>query len=120
MKPGNRSDRVGEEVRQIVSLLIQSKLKDPRLGFVTITRVQLSADLRDAKVYYSVLGTPAERKASQIVLDRAKGFMQHALMKELAIKIVPQLTFKFDTSIEEAVHIESIIQKIHNEEKTTT
>ncbi len=97
--------------------MIQQELKDPGIGFVTITGVEVSPDLKRAKVFYSVLGEEDSKKQSASALKRACGFIQHEIGKRLRLKHIPEISFQFDSSVEYGAHIEELIQKIHQKEK---
>ena len=103
--------RVNESVRQVLSESI-GQLKDPRIGFVTITGVETSADLRYARVYLSVLG--AERKRAQTLagLEAARSLLQAQLGRELRMKRTPQLAFEYDPSVESGVRMTKLIDEL--------
>jgi ribosome-binding factor A len=103
--------RVNESVRQVLSEAI-GQLKDPRIGFVTITGVETSTDLRHARVYLSVLG--AERKRAQTLdgLQAARSLLQAQLGRELRLKRTPQLTFEYDPSVERGVRMTKLIDEL--------
>ncbi|MDX6407286.1 MAG: ribosome-binding factor [Gaiellaceae bacterium] len=103
--------RVNESVRQVLSEAI-GQLKDPRIGFVTITGVETSPDLRYARVYVSVLG--AERKRAQTIagLQAARTMLQGQLGRELRMKRTPQLTFEYDPSVERGVRMSKLIDEL--------
>jgi len=103
--------RVNESVRQVLSESI-GQLKDPRIGFVTITGVETSADLRHARVYLSVLG--AERKRAQTLagLEAARSLLQAQLGRELRMKRTPQLAFEYDPSVERGVRMTKLIDEL--------
>ena len=103
--------RVNESVRQVLSERI-GQLKDPRIGFVTITGVETSADLRYARVYLSVLG--AERKRAQTLagLEAARSLLQAQLGRELRMKRTPQLAFEYDPSVERGVRMTKLIDEL--------
>ena len=103
--------RVNESVRQVLSEAI-GQLKDPRIGFVTVTGVQTSADLRHARVYLSVLG--AERKRAQTLagLEAARSMLQAQLGRELRLKRTPQLAFEYDPSVERGVRMTKLIDEL--------
>jgi ribosome-binding factor A len=107
----DRMRRVNESVRQVLSEAI-GQLKDPRIGFVTITGVETSADLRHARVYLSVLG--AERKRAQTLdgLQAARSLLQAQLGRELRLKRTPQLTFEYDPSVERGVRMTKLIDEL--------
>ena len=96
-----RADQVGEQVREEIMSIIRRDLKDPRIGFVSITAVRMSPDLRNARVRVSVLGNPEEKKASIAGLESATGMIRHELGKRLQnLKFSPNLRFEIDPSIE--------------------
>ena len=107
----DRMRRVNESVRQVLSEGI-GQLKDPRIGFVTITGVETSADLRHARVYLSVLG--AERKRAQTLagLEAARSLLQAQLGRELRMKRTPQLAFEYDPSVERGVRMTKLIDEL--------
>ena len=107
----DRMRRVNESVRQVLSESI-GQLKDPRIGFVTITGVETSSDLRHARVYLSVLG--AERKRAQTLagLEAARSLLQAQLGRELRLKQTPQLAFEYDPSVERGVRMTKLIDEL--------
>ena len=107
----DRMRRVNESVRQVLSEAI-GQLKDPRIGFVTITGVETSSDLRHARVYLSVLG--AERKRAQTLagLQAARSLLQAQLGRELRLKRTPQLAFEYDPSVERGVRMTKLIDEL--------
>jgi ribosome-binding factor A len=116
---GKRLDRVNQLVKEEISYLLQRELKDPRLGFVTVTEVDVSADLRTAKVYVSVLGEEAQWKASLAALDNAKGFVRNWLAPRLRMRAIPHLTFLPDRSIAHAAHIQAVLEQLRQARETT-
>lgn len=121
-----RAERLSEFIKQEVSKIILYKVKDPRLSFITVTEVDISADLKNVKVYVSVLGNESERKNTLCGLDHAKGFIQTELGSCLRIKYTPHLKFCMDELtekrnrilkiIDEAVRGSSVIEKNGSEE----
>jgi ribosome-binding factor A len=107
-----RMRRVDEAVRSVLSDAITKDLKDPRVGFVTVTHVKTSPDLRHARVYVSVLGDEATRAASLEGLRSAHGFLQARLARELSLKHTPALTFQYDDSIDRGMRITEILHEI--------
>src|SRR4029078_3327905 len=99
---GDRMRRVNEAVREVVSEAV-GRLKDPRIGFVTVTGVETSPDLRHARVFVSVLGTERKRPENPARLDAAHSVPQRALARELRLKRTPQLAFEYDPSVERGV-----------------
>src|SRR3954468_10656886 len=106
----DRMRRVDTAVRQVVGDAVTHDLKDPRVGFVTVTDVSTSPDLRHARVYVSVLGTPAERDASLEGLRSAHGFLQGRLASELKLKHTPELDFVLDDTAEKAFRVEKLLE----------
>src|SRR6266568_9283633 len=108
---GDRMRRVNEAVREVVSVGV-GELKDPRIGFVTITGVETSPDLRHARVYLSVLG--AERKRAQTLagLEAARSLLQAQLGRELRMKRTPQLAFEYDPSVERGDRMTKLIDEL--------
>ena len=108
-----RADQVGEQVREEIMSIIRRDLKDPRIGFVSITAVRMSPDLRQARVRVSVLGSPEEQKASIKGLVSAKGLIRHELGRRLQnLKFSPELRFELDSSIEYSVHINELLKEV--------
>jgi ribosome-binding factor A len=96
-------ERLAQELQQEIAVIIHRELKHPGVGFVTITRMELSKDLRHAKVGFSCLGDAAERASSQQALDRSAPYIQSLLKKRFRLKVIPALAFRYDTSIEESI-----------------
>ena len=107
----DRMRRVDEAVRQVVGDAVAHDLKDPRIGFVTVTDVKTSPDLRHARVYVSVLGDRKTRQASIAGLESAHGFLQRRLAAELRMKNTPELEFVLDETTENAFRLERIIER---------
>jgi ribosome-binding factor A len=97
---GRRPERLAEEIREEVARMIASELKDPRLGFVTVVRVELAHDLRYARVHVGVLGGEAEREKSLTALRSAAGFVRRELGRRLRIHHTPEIDFRYDKGIE--------------------
>jgi ribosome-binding factor A len=106
----DRMRRVNEAVREVVSARIAEGLRDPRIGFVTVTSVDTSPDLRQARVYVSVLGSPEEREATMAGLESAHGVLQQAVATELRMKRTPTLQFVFDESIDRGMRISELLE----------
>ncbi len=103
--------RVNEAVREVVSARLAEGLRDPRIGFVTVTSVETSPDLRQAKVYVSVLGSDDERADTLAGLESAHGLLQQTVATELRMKHTPTLQFVFDESIDRGMRISEILDK---------
>ena len=113
-----RTERVAALIQGVIGELVQKKLKDPGLGFITFTGVDITPDLKQARAYYTVLGKEKEKEKCQRALERAAGFMQHEIAVELKLRFTPRLTFHFDETLEEGMQIERIIEKLHTENKS--
>ncbi|MBX5468280.1 MAG: 30S ribosome-binding factor RbfA [Thermoleophilaceae bacterium] len=103
--------RVNEALREVLSAHIAADLKDPRIGFVTVTAVDTSPDLRHARVYVSVLGSPAERDAALEGLRSSAGFLQGRLGEGLRLKRTPTLEFRYDESIDRGMRIAELLDE---------
>jgi ribosome-binding factor A len=106
-----RMRRVNEAVREVVSEAV-GELKDPRIGFVTVTGVQTSPDLRHARVFVSVLGSEAKRRKTLAGLTAAHGVLQARVAAELRMKRTPQLTFEYDPTVERGVRMTQLIDEL--------
>jgi ribosome-binding factor A len=106
-----RMRRVDEAMREVLSGAITSELKDPRVGFVTVTAVETSPDLRHARVYVSVLGTDSERRRSLDGLRSAHGYLQRRVADELHLKHTPALVFAYDDTAERGQRIAELIER---------
>jgi len=116
MAQSKRLLRVSETIRMELAKLILNDVKDPRIGFVTVTGVEVSPDLREAKVMVSVMGSDKEKESSIIALNNSKGFLQFKINEALSMKFTPRLSFRLDNSLDESIHIDKIIDKIHKED----
>lgn len=112
-----RTHRVGELIKEEISEIIQKEIKDPRIGFVTITGVDVTPDLRFAHVFISVLGSKKQKESTLKGLQSSSGFLRKELSKRIRLKYFPELKFEFDPSIEAGMRIDKIIRKLHREEK---
>lgn len=113
----DRLRRVDEAVRQVLSDALTQDLKDPRVGFVTVTGVKTSPDLRHAHVYVSVLGTADEREASLDGLRSAHGFLQRRVASELHMKNTPTLDFVYDDSVDRGMRMSELIDRVIGEDE---
>jgi ribosome-binding factor A len=95
-----RTDRLSEEIREEVARIIGAGLKDPRIGFVTVTRVELTADLRHARVHVGVLGDAAEREKTMVGLRQAAGFIRRELGRRIRVRHTPELLFQYDSGLD--------------------
>ena len=106
-----RARRLAERIQVIVAEMLERRIKDPRLGFVTITGVRVTGDLREATVFYTVMGDQAEREASAAALESATGVLRSEVGKQTGIKFTPTLTFIADAVPENAAHIEDLLRQ---------
>ena len=109
--PAARMRRVDEAVRAVLSEAIATELSDPRVGFVTVTQVKTSPDLRHARVYVSVLGDDAERGESLQALGAAGGFLQARLAASLRLRHTPTLSFEYDDSVDRGMRIQQLLHE---------
>lgn len=107
-----KNDKVAGLIQKEISSIIQFEMKDPKLGFVTITDVRVTNDLSLAKVYVSFLGQQARKDAGMKVLERSKGFIRSELAKRLSMRKVPDLKFMHDDSLEKGNKIEKILSEL--------
>ncbi len=112
-----RMARLAHEFQQEIALIIQQELKDPRLGFVTITRVELSSDVRHAKVWFSCLEGGEERARFQRALDHSAGFIRGLLKKRFRLKIIPELSFRFDESIAGSIALSETFEQLKSQDR---
>ncbi len=106
-----RYDRIGEELKREIADIVKNEIKDPGMGFVSITLVEVAGDMRHAKVFYSVLGGEGERKATEASIKRAAGFIRREVASRLSLRYTPELTFIFDDSIEHGIKIAKILNE---------
>lgn len=112
-----RSRRVGEQIQQEISALLLRGLKDPRVGFVTITEVRVTTDLSQARVFFTVMGEEDKRKQTAQGLASAAPFLRRELGKRLRLRHVPELIFEFDTALEYGNRIESLLRELKQKEE---
>jgi len=112
---GKRSDRVADLIRKEISEMLVRTIKDPRIGFVTITRVEVTGDCRVARIYYGVVGTSEQVGQSIEGLNSAKGYIRRELGHRMKLKYTPDLVFQFDPSIEYSIHLGQLIHHLQEE-----
>ncbi|MGB9866910.1 MAG: 30S ribosome-binding factor RbfA [Bacillota bacterium] len=115
-----RAERLAEAMKEEISLMIQRELKDPRIGFCSVTRVELSSDLAHAKVFVSVLGGDEQKKKTMEGLKSACGFIRSEVTRRLGIYHAPEISFKLDESIEKGVEISKILNQIKGDQNAST
>ncbi|WP_048602457.1 30S ribosome-binding factor RbfA [Rubeoparvulum massiliense] len=109
-----RTQRIAEQMKKELGQLIQYELKDPRVGFVTVTGVEVSSDLQLAKVYVSVMGSQEEKETTLLGLDKSKGFLRKELGQRIQLRHTPELQFRLDESLDYGSHIDKILQDLHD------
>ncbi|MEI6863210.1 MAG: 30S ribosome-binding factor RbfA [Candidatus Omnitrophota bacterium] len=109
-----RPERIQEAIRQEVSLIAQGQIKDPRIGFITITKVDLTKDLRYARIYFSVLGKNADKNKALKGLNSAKGYIKGLIADKIKLRYMPEIAFVIDSTLEHTQHIYDILNSIKN------
>jgi ribosome-binding factor A len=118
MAQGYRPNRVADQIRQELSeLLTRGEVHDPGIGFITLTRVQVSPDLQMARVFYTTLGDAKARQETARALDRATPFFRRQIGGRLRLRRVPEFEFRFDESVAQQDRIEQILRDLHEEER---
>lgn len=120
MSQGSRPDRVADQIRAELGQLLAREVHDPGVGFVTITRVQVTADLQHARVFYTALGDEKARRNSDRALHRAVPFLRRQIGSRLRLRRVPELEFLYDESIAGQDRIEQLLQELHASEPSST
>lgn len=115
-----RADRVSDLLKEEISQMLLREVKDPHIGFITITDVEVSKDLQVAKVYYTILGDEKQLRESAQALNRASRFIKRQLGKRLRMRYIPDIIFKYDHSLEYGNRIDDILSHLENSEKTDT
>ncbi|HWI51428.1 MAG TPA: 30S ribosome-binding factor RbfA [Symbiobacteriaceae bacterium] len=111
-----RAARLGDQIREELSTLFRTELKDPRIGFISIVKVEVAGDLRHAKVFVSVLGDEKQKKESLKGLQSANGFLRSELGKTLQVRYTPELHFVLDESIEHGTRIAQLLVQVQKEQ----
>lgn len=112
----NRTEKVAGTIQKMLSEILLRHVKDPDLNLVTILHVKVSKDLRNAKVYFSVLGDQERQKRAIQAMNRAKGFLRSEVGHQLQLRLVPELDFIYDNSAEYAMHINELINQLKQDE----
>ena len=114
----SRSDRVRKQILEEAGAIIHDKLKDPRIGFVTVTDVEVSRDLRHATIFLSTIKGGASRAKSLAAIEHARGYIRAELGKRVRMRYLPEIQIAFDSSLEEGERIERLIRRVHTESET--
>lgn len=113
-----RRNRVGEQMKKELGEIIGRKIKDPRIGFVTVTDVQVTGDLQQATVYISVLGDDEQKENTLKGLAKAKGFIRSEIGQRIRLRKTPEITFEFDESMDYGSRIDSLLYQIQEESQS--
>ncbi len=116
MNPSHRSLKVADRIKVVVAQLLETKIKDPRLGFVTVTDARVTGDLQMASVFYTVLGDDDARASTAAALESAKGAIRSALGRELGLRITPSIEFFEDGLPESAKALDSLLVRVHEQD----
>lgn len=114
-----RVEKVQEFIKQEISKIILTELKDPRIGFVTVTNVEATGDLRSAKIFVSLMGNDEQKTATWAGLQKALGFMRTEIGKRIKMRFTPELSLHLDESLEYSAHIQELLIKIKQQEEST-
>ena len=113
-----RTQRVAESIKEEIGRMLEKgEIKDPRIGFITLTDVDVSKDLGHARVFFSALGDEKEKNSAKEGLNSARGYVRSELGRRLRMKYIPEIEFKFDESVEAAARISSLLHKLHKSEQ---
>lgn len=116
MANAHRQEKLGELIAVELSDLMRTRLKDPRVGFASITHVEVSGDFRHAKIFVSVMGSPEDQAATMKGLKHASGYLRHELAERITLRYMPELVFKLDTSIAEGAKVLELIRQNEQEQ----
>ena len=116
MSPSHRSLKVADRIKVVVAQILETKIKDPRLGFITVTDARVTGDLQMASVFYTVLGDLDARASTAAALESAKGAIRSALGRELGLRITPSIEFFEDGLPESAKALESLLERVHEQD----
>ena len=118
--PGRRTDRVGVLIQRELSEIIQRELKDPRVGFCTISQVQVSTDLKYADIKVSVVGDKRQKRNSITGLRNAAGFLRREVVQRIGLRHAPELRFELDDSVDQLMRIDHLLKQIHTQEEVSS
>jgi ribosome-binding factor A len=117
MTTPSRPERVAQEIQAAVGELVaHGRLRDPRIGFLTVTGVKVSPDLRSARIYYSIIGTEQQRRETAEGLEAAKGFIRREITSRVKLKVSPEIFFTFDESLAEGDKIDRLLREVRDKE----
>ena len=118
--PGRRTDRVSVLIQRELSDIIQRELKDPRVGFCTISQVEVSADLKYADIKVSVVGDKKQKRNSIMGLKSAAGFLRREVVQRIGLRHAPELRFELDNSVDQLMQIDRLLKRVHTEEEVSS
>lgn len=107
-----RANRVAEQMKKEISDIVNNKIKDPRIGFLTITDVEVTGDLQQAKIFFSILGDEEERETSLLGLEKASGFIRSEIGRRIRLRKVPEISFEYDLAHEYGNHIDALLRDL--------
>lgn len=113
----SRIDKINQQLKKEISQILLFEVKDSLIGFITITHVSLSPDLKNAKVYYTILGDEAKRIKAQKGLDRAVGYIRKQVAQRIKMKFVPEIRFYFDEILQESLRVEKLLDELKDEDR---
>jgi ribosome-binding factor A len=116
MPQGHRPDRIGDQLRMELSEILAREVHDPGIGFVTLTRVEVTPDLQHARVFYTSIGQAAARRQTDRALHRAAPFLRRQIAGRLRLRRVPEIHFTYDEGIEAQDRVEQLLREIHERE----
>jgi len=108
----HRAEKMGDLIREVLARLLREEVRDPRIGFVTLTDVRMSPDLKNARVFFSVLGGSAPRAAAGKALAHAAPFLRRALAREIRLRYTPEIHFEEDASVESGFRVDALLREI--------
>ncbi len=112
-----RQEKMQELLREEISDILLREFKDPRLGFITITGTEITSDMRHAKVYVSIMGTDEQRAENMAILKRAQHFTRQAFGRRVKMKVLPDIEFKLDTSVDKGIRMLELFEQIKHDEE---
>lgn len=113
-----RMQRVAEQIKKVIGRIIHDDLGDPRIGFITVTKVEVSRDLRVAKIFYSHLGDEKQLRDTRVGLKRSRGFIRKLLGEKVKLRYTPELVFKLDEGVEHSIHISEILRDLKQKKES--
>ncbi|MEI6509333.1 MAG: 30S ribosome-binding factor RbfA [bacterium] len=113
-----RREKLQEAIRELIATVVHRELKDPRVGFATITKVEMTPDGRSVKVFFSVLGTAEQVQQTMEGLTKAQGFLQKRVAEHLQMRLAPRLQVVYDDSLEKAMQVQQLLKRLEEENKS--